>query len=122
MNAAQSARLDRILDDLIAERGRQLAKWGEQSHRNGTGWARDAGRAREARFMCDQAASIGLLTWRHVLDEEVCEAFAETDHAKLRAELVQVAAVCAAWIDCLDRTATTNDARRAEHNERTPAA
>jgi hypothetical protein len=37
-----------------------------------------------------------------VLDEEVWEAFAESDPAKLRAELVQVAAVAFRWIEALD--------------------
>jgi hypothetical protein len=37
-----------------------------------------------------------------VLNEEVAEAFAESDPAKLRAELLQVAAVCAAWIYDID--------------------
>jgi hypothetical protein len=35
--------------------------------------------------------------------EEVREAMAESDPAKLRVELVQVAAVSVAWIEALDR-------------------
>lgn len=41
--------------------------------------------------------------WDGVLLEEVYEALAEDDPARLRAELVQVAAVCAAWIADLDQ-------------------
>jgi hypothetical protein len=59
-----------------AERQRQIAKFGDQHHPDGT--------------------------WMHVLIEEVFEALAEEDPAKLRAELVQVAAVCAAWITDID--------------------
>lgn len=45
--------------------------------------------------------------WRHILDEEVAEALAETDPERLRAELVQVAAVAVQWIEALDRRAAT---------------
>lgn len=104
MNPAQSARLDVILDDVVRERQAQLEKWGEQNHRDGTNRADDRRLADEARKRCDDRASIGLVTWRDILDEEVREAFAERDAALLRAELVQVATVCAAWVDCIDRT------------------
>lgn len=40
--------------------------------------------------------------WRTILAEEVYEAFAETDPARLRHELVQVAAVAAAWVEDID--------------------
>lgn len=40
--------------------------------------------------------------WDVILLEEVYEALAESDPAKLRAELIQAAAVCAAWIADLD--------------------
>ena len=42
-------------------------------------------------------------TWRHILTEEVWEAFAEKDSARLRAELVQVAAAAVNWIEAIDR-------------------
>lgn len=44
------------------------------------------------RCMTDEAADRGGLTWLHVLAEEAFEAFAESDPAKARAELVQLAA------------------------------
>lgn len=40
--------------------------------------------------------------WDGILLEEVWEALAEADPAKLRTELLQVAAVCAAWISDID--------------------
>lgn len=40
--------------------------------------------------------------WDVVLLEEVYEALAESDPAKLRTELIQAAAVCAAWIADID--------------------
>jgi hypothetical protein len=92
-----------------AERQRQLAKWGEQHHPDGThrhrevlpGWPA-AELADAARNACQHAAEMGIVTWRDILTEEVAEALVESDPARLRAELVQVAAVCAAWIADLD--------------------
>jgi len=95
--------MDRVLTDIRAERARQDAKWGEQNHPDGTGRSGDPLVAEVVKADCDRAARDGTLTYRHILNEEVCEAFAETDPAKLRAELVQVAAVTVAWIEKLDR-------------------
>ncbi|MFI9244209.1 NUDIX hydrolase [Streptomyces sp. NPDC053086] len=92
-----------VLAAIANERARQDAKWGEQNHPNGTGLAGDDGRAELAREVCQAMARRGETTWRGVLAEEVAEAFAETDPALLRNELVQVAAVCAAWIAAIDR-------------------
>jgi hypothetical protein len=88
--------------DVDAERQRQLAKWGEQHHPDGTGLNYQRHLADEERAACDAAFRNGRGTWRHVLAEEVAEAFAEKDPAALRTELLQVAAVCAAWIADLD--------------------
>lgn len=108
-----------VLMAVMAERERQDAKWGEQNHPDGTGgWCvLDGGallrapltggdrryEAEEAQADCDLAAREGRLTWRHILLEEVYEALAEDDPARLRAELVQVAAVASAWVEAIDR-------------------
>lgn len=47
----------------------------------------------------------GTVTWWHILREEVFEASAEVDPAKLREELIQVAAVAMKWIEAIDRRA-----------------
>jgi hypothetical protein len=97
-----------------AERERQHQKWGEQNHPNGTGphqrtvvhsMGSVSFERLEAQFkaMCDARARHGVLTWIDVLLEEVFEAAAEADPAKLKAELVQVAAVAVAWIEALER-------------------
>lgn len=86
-----------------AERSRQIAKFGDQRHPDGTGLTGDDERANSARHMCQAMAERGEVTWRDILWEEVAEALAESDSAKLRAELIQVAAVCAAWVSDLDR-------------------
>jgi hypothetical protein len=88
--------------EVDVERQRQLAKWGEQHHPDGTALTEDRERADRARHICDSMTRLGQLAWRDVLLEEVYEAFAESDPALLRAELVQVAALCAAWIADLD--------------------
>src|ERR1043165_159487 len=92
-----------VLDEVAAE-GRAIdAKWGEQNHPDGTGyWPREF-EVEAAREECKAAAKYGYLTWRHVLREEVAEAFAETDPAAIRAELIQVAAVAVAWVEAIDR-------------------
>lgn len=94
-----------VLAEVAAERARQDAKWGEQNHPDGT--ARNGRSDREladvSRRLCQSAAAAGMVTWRDILDEEMREAFAEDDPAKLRAELVQVAAVAVAWIEAIDR-------------------
>lgn len=96
---------DRVIDSVLAERNRQDAKWGEQNHPDGTGIGGDDVRRDVMTSLCQAAAASGSVTWRHILDEEVAEAFAEPDPAKLRAELVQVAAVAVAWIEAIERRA-----------------
>lgn len=93
----------RILDEVEAERYRQDEKWGQQNHPNGTGETRQRVDADECRAVCQRNFARGDGTWHDVLLEEVAEAFAERETAKLREELVQVAAVAVAWIECLDR-------------------
>ena len=41
-------------------------------------------------------------SWMHLVREEVAEAFQESDPVRLRAELVQVAALCVSWCETLD--------------------
>jgi hypothetical protein len=92
------------LDEVWAERANQDDKWGEQNHPDGTALT-DVERvdAETARRACQQAARDGALTWRLVLEEEVREAYAEADPARLRTELIQVAAVALAWVEAIDR-------------------
>ncbi|MEV0441850.1 hypothetical protein AB0I84_06065 [Streptomyces spectabilis] len=96
--------LNTVLDEIRTERARQDAKFGEQNHPDGTAADFTARAMRDsARVVCESKAARGALTWVDVLDEEYWEARAETDPAKLRAELVQVAAVAVAWIEAIDR-------------------
>lgn len=91
-----------VAREVIQERVRQEAKWGEQNHPDGTtgvyGLTRDF-----YRDLCDQKHRDGKGTWLDILFEEFYEAAAEVDPAKLREELIQVAAVAVAWIEAIDR-------------------
>ncbi|MCC2030633.1 hypothetical protein [Microbacterium allomyrinae] len=109
-----------VLGDVVAERARQDAKWGPPSDRmDGTGpqsrplglldvtgdWLSHVGAedlAETAKRSTDTASREGRLTWAHILLEEVFEAFAESDRGRLRAELVQVAAVAVKWARMID--------------------
>ena len=83
---------ERVLDHIRAERGRQIAKYGD--HR------RDAG------------------TWALILNEETgevaraameCNPFVERDHQALYEELVQTAAVAVAWAEQVRGDMLAND-------------
>ncbi|MDF3308737.1 hypothetical protein P3H15_27340 [Rhodococcus sp. T2V] len=93
-----------IYADIRDERIRQDDKWGEQNHADGTGPGYQK-HAHAARRRCKAAAEFGLVSFKDILEEKVYEAFAESDPAKLRAELIQVAAVAVAWVEKLDREA-----------------
>ncbi|MFJ4837140.1 hypothetical protein [Streptomyces sp. NPDC088746] len=94
-------------EQIDEERQAQLRKFGEQHHPDGTSNDPTSRLLRDsARVLCDFAAKRGEVTWRHILDEEVREVIAETDPVALRTELLQVAAVCAAWIHDLDSRGT----------------
>ncbi|MCA2226485.1 NUDIX hydrolase [Nonomuraea aurantiaca] len=92
-----------VLGDVAAERAAQDAKWGMQAVPDGTGAEGAVAEADRARQETEEAARRGELTWRHILREEVLEAFAESDPEALRAELIQVAAVAVKWAQALDR-------------------
>lgn len=107
---------DRVLSDISVERDRQIAKWGPQSHPDGTGGYPlerttvnlDFRTARELanifRRKCDmESKSPETDSWLNILLEEVFEGSAETEWPSLRKELVQSAAVIVAWIEDGDK-------------------
>lgn len=98
----QELAIKAVLFDVFEERHEQLAKWGVQHRKDGTGGPVMRVAAEDARNHCNFLAEHGGADWRAVLMEEVCEAMAEDDPAALRAELVQVAAVAAAWTEDID--------------------
>lgn len=71
---------DRIVKEVVEERSNQNAKWGVQNH--------------------------DPFTWLAILGEEFgesCKAAFETNLPHMRKELIQVAAVAVAIVECLDR-------------------
>ena len=98
-------RSEQVLAQVRGERIKQHHKWGRQEHPDGTGDTylnRTA--VEQAKTQCEfeRESTPQGPSWRAILDEEVREAFIETDRAKLREELIQVAAVAVAWIEDLD--------------------
>lgn len=101
-----------IADEVAAEIARQNERWGVQNHPNGTGprvrWMgadgpTAASTAEAMRDWCDAQHKRGEGTWMDILLEEVFEALAESNPARLRAELIQVAAVAQQWAAAIDR-------------------
>lgn len=93
-----------VLGEVAEERRRQDVKWGVQDHPNGVRPPLAHERRRQLQEECGQADEEGATTWRHILDEEWAEALDALDNPEaLRKELVQVAAVSTAWIECIDR-------------------
>jgi hypothetical protein len=97
------AGVDRVLSLLRSERITQNLKWGEQNHPNGTGGEDRIREATWAREYCQRASDFGTVTWADIFEEEAFEALAESDPERLRAELLQVAAVAVAWVEAIDR-------------------
>jgi hypothetical protein len=91
-----------VLDEIDDERIRQDRKWGEQNHPDGTARPSDTEAAAFMKAKC-QVNSPEEDNWRDILEEEVYETFAESDPARIRHELIQVAAVAVAWIEAIDR-------------------
>ena len=102
-----------VVDEVVMERRRQDAKWGPQQDNpwnagyakpfeyliRGTAW--DS--VEEIKRMVDDQAKQGTLGMCEILLEEVCEAFDEHDLARVREELVQVAAVAVKAVESIDR-------------------
>jgi hypothetical protein len=93
-----------IAEQVDDELDAQDAKWGaDRNLPDGTGSPWFALSAKAAKDRTDRHAKAGTLTWHHILAEEFFEAIAETDSAKLRTELIQVAAVAQQWAAAIDR-------------------
>lgn len=95
-----------VIGEVVAERLRQDAKWGEQNHPDGTGRDHATHKEIRAKRDCERAFAAGRGTWRHIFIEEAAEVEGAKDEALLRAELIQVAAVAVAWVEAIDRRAS----------------
>lgn len=83
------------------ERLRQLEKWGIQNHPDGTGALLAVIFADQWKQISDEQNEFGRDDWATIAAEEVMEALAETDEAKLLGEVIQSAAVFVAWAESL---------------------
>lgn len=97
-----------VIDEILNERRRQDAKWGEQNHPLDTGGECYVRLAEMRKAICESDKQAGKERWRNILLEEVYEAFAEPPGPKLREELIQVAAVVVAMIESYDRNEGKN--------------
>ncbi len=95
-------KIKQFFREVFVERRRQDVKFPDQHLPDGTGHISYMMDANTLRQDCDAAAKAKRLTWRHIFMEEVYEAVAEKDQDKLRTELVQVASVCARWVEEID--------------------
>ena len=113
-NAA--SRVSVAVADAIDERVRQLAKWGDQSHPC-VPWEIEPSRAWDERMVaermevaakadCEREFKAGRGTWWHIANEELAEVLAAPPE-KRRQELVQLTAVCLAWLEDIDNKAGT---------------
>jgi hypothetical protein len=96
----------RILQEVHVETARQVDKWGIQDHPLTTWthpevWQATADTAKKD--FADKAKYGRNPGWDLIAIEELAEAFAETDLDKVRAELIQVAAVAVSAIENIDR-------------------
>jgi hypothetical protein len=121
---------DIILGEVDDERRRQIAKWGDQSHRHVAYGGVSLTYWREERDIAQQdcdSTSLEDISWEQILLEEVTEALAEPDWPKRRQELIQVMAVCLAEIEDGDTktealTPVSADGERQESMFRHPAS
>jgi len=109
-----ASRVSTAMADAIDERVRQLAKWGDQTHAC-VPWelptrgfdeqmvAQQMERA--AKADCELAFKQGRGTWWHIANEELAETLAADNAADRRKELVQLTAVCLAWLEDMDNKA-----------------
>ena len=108
------ARTRAVLDLVLKERRVQEARYGDVSEKfsDGSGpstrwllpYTSQPASAIEKSLRLDYEdfeEEAGLVTWVHLVREEVAEAFQESDPERLAAELIQVAALCVSWVERL---------------------
>lgn len=109
--ASKQDRLKQIFSDIGAEMERQDSKWGAgRSHPSipkgdEFGVLVELGIQSEkaSKRMCKRAFDKGRGTWAHIAVEEMSEVVEARQDVDRRDELVQLAAVCIQWIECIDR-------------------
>jgi hypothetical protein len=111
IDGIDAASLGAAVLDVVKERQRQEKKFPGQTHPSGTGpdvhWTANETLpavvlCEQFRGRCERRHRAGLGTWSDILLEEVAEVMEQDDPVKLRAELIQVAAVAFRWIQHID--------------------
>lgn len=121
-------RMQTILNEIVAERVRQDAKWGVQEHELWGKWLAPVplGELRaivmrvptqaDAKISCDRRLAENSAGWLDIILEEFAEVAEADSEAAARAELIQLAAVVVNSLEAIDR-------RRAQrNNSRLPGA
>jgi hypothetical protein len=99
-------KLSPIFTEILKERINQDKKWGEQNHPMVRTKKIIKSLKNEAGIFKNQNntdSKNGKCSWYNIFMEEFLEAFSETTPEKQREEMIQVAAVAIAIIECLDR-------------------
>jgi hypothetical protein len=111
-----------VLREVVAERARQDAKWGEQNHPDLSPYAQKPwvhGPAtyfyglppvEQAKQLTDADAAGGSCSWARIALEELTEAIDAADQGDedaVRTEVIQLAAVCVQWAQAIDRRKAT---------------
>lgn len=97
-----------IFDAIDSERDRQDRLHPGTTHiPDGTGGERLELFLIAARGGYERAKAEGRLTHAHILAEEFGEAMVEKDQAKLRTELIEVAACCVKWVEAIEARKAT---------------
>lgn len=91
-----------VFQQMLAERAHQIAKHGDKDHPDGVNQNLIPA-LMHIQELVGVRQEIGAVSWVEILAEEFLEVATEPDPVKLKAELVQVATVCAAWIHWLER-------------------
>lgn len=96
---------ERVRQDVLYADNNIVAEWGTGPDTRWLGpFSYEGAKAIEQAFRDDYEdfeEETGAPTWVHLIREEVAEAFMCSDPDRLREELVQVAALCIAWIEQL---------------------
>ncbi len=113
--------MENILQEIRDERLRQDTKWGiqnrpclDQALLNREGGCTSERMCEEyevptedrAKFLCTKAFLNKTGTYAHIAVEEMSEVISAFDINERRVELVQLAAVCVAWLEKIDRDLT----------------
>jgi hypothetical protein len=109
--AVRQAKRIHILDEVKQEQERQVEKWGirTQPDYSENDCYFDSVEIRDLaytlKWRCNTNAKDDTISWTDIFTEEVFEALDEAANGNtqlLREELIQVAAVCASWIEDID--------------------